>query len=96
MQIGYQAAGTTGRELQDGAREITIDRRKVKVGLTIENYHLSAHGDRPQLDLLLKRIRGLKRVFLIHGEAEKLAEFKGDISNRFDVVIPRQGERYDV
>jgi predicted metal-dependent RNase len=96
LQIGYQAAGTTGRELQDGAREITIDRRKVKVGLTIENYHLSAHGDRPQLDLLLKRIRGLKRVFLIHGEAEKLAEFKGDISNRFDVVIPRQGERYDV
>ena len=52
MQIGYQAAGTTGRELQDGAKEITIDRRKVKVSLAIENYHLSAHGDRPQLDLL--------------------------------------------
>lgn len=96
LQIGYQAPGTRGRELQDGAREISIDGRKTRVELAIENYHFSGHGDRPQLDLLLKRVRGLRRVFLVHGEKEKLVEFRGDISRKFDAIIPKQGERYEV
>jgi hypothetical protein len=96
LQIGYQAPGTKGRELQDGAKEITIDNRKVKIALAIENYHFSGHGDRPQRDLLLKKIHGLKRVFLVHGEKEKLVEFKDDISGKFEAIIPKQGERYDI
>jgi hypothetical protein len=96
LQLGYQAPGTTGRALQEGAKEVSIDGKKVRIALAIESYHLSGHGDRPQLDLLMKKVQGLKRVFLVHGEAEKIMEMKNDISGKFDVVVPRLGETYNV
>ena len=96
IQTGYQAAGTTGRLLQEGAKEITIDGRKVKIGLSVENYHLSAHGDRPQLNTLIKKVQGLRKIFLVHGEKEKLIELKDDLAGRYEVVIPKQGENYNM
>ena len=96
LQIGYQASGTLGREIQNGAKEVLIDGKKVKIALTVESYHLSGHGDRPQLDMLIKKIHGLKRVFLMHGEKEKIMEFKDDLSGKFDAVVPKQGEQYEL
>ena len=62
LLVSYQAPGTPGREIQDGAKEIeTRPGFKIKLGIKVENYHLSAHADRPQLLKLIGRYRGSRR-----------------------------------
>jgi metallo-beta-lactamase family protein len=73
--VGYQAAGTLGREIIDGAKEVRILGQQHLVRARIAQIHgLSAHADR---DELFRWISGLKtapkHVFIIHGE-DKVAE----------------------
>src|SRR5262249_20240529 len=50
VMVGYQAPGTPGRLLQDGARRIRIDRRQIEVRAKIEVLHgWSGHADRDGL-----------------------------------------------
>ena len=68
--VGYQAAGTRGRALVDGAETIAIHGQTVWVKAKIHQLHgLSAHADR---DELLRWCRALpappQRIFLNHGE----------------------------
>ncbi len=92
--VGYQGAGTPGRQLQDGAKEIEVEGKKIKVTLKIETYHLSAHADRRQLDTFVSRIRGLRTVLVVHGEPNKLAEFAEDLSKKYRAIIPKRGVEY--
>jgi metallo-beta-lactamase family protein len=67
---GYQAAGTRGRALVDGAHVVGIHGSQVPVRAEIHQLHgLSAHADR---DELLRWVRALpaipQRIFLNHGE----------------------------
>ncbi|HEX9945682.1 MAG TPA: MBL fold metallo-hydrolase [Thermoanaerobaculia bacterium] len=68
--VGYQAAGTRGRALVDGAETIAVHGQTVWVKARIHQLHgLSAHADR---DELLRWCRALpappQRIFLNHGE----------------------------
>jgi metallo-beta-lactamase family protein len=68
--VGYQAAGTRGRALVDGASTVSIHGRRVEVRAKIEQLHgLSAHAD---CEELLRWCRAIPsppgRVFLNHGE----------------------------
>jgi len=94
--VGYQGAGTPGRQLQDGAKEIEIEGKKIKVTLPIETYHLSAHADRKQLDTFVSRIKGLKTVLVVHGEPNKLSEFGEDLSKKYRAIIPVIGTEYTI
>ncbi|MEM0143503.1 MAG: MBL fold metallo-hydrolase RNA specificity domain-containing protein, partial [Candidatus Parvarchaeum sp.] len=71
LLVGYQAEGTLGRELQDGAKKININRKDINVEMEVEAYHMSAHADRKQLEELIGKVKGLENVFIIHGEKEK-------------------------
>ncbi len=67
--VGYQAEETLGRELEEGAKEVTID----GVGLTVrasiaDTQAMSSHADQSQLMDWLKHIKGVKKLFLTHGE----------------------------
>ena len=88
VMVGYQAVGTPGRELLDGAKELTFDGKKVKIGLKVEAFHLSAHADRPQLLRLIDRVQGLKQIFIVHGEESKSKEFADTLKNRYKVTMP--------
>jgi metallo-beta-lactamase family protein len=76
---GFQAAGTLGRRLVDGARQVTLFRERVPVRARIHTIGgLSAHADQPAL---LNWLRGFRspprRTFVVHGEptaAAALAE----------------------
>ncbi len=94
--IGYQPDGTRGRQLQDGDKELVIDKRKVKIALKVETFHMSAHADRKQLELIPKRIAGLKQIFLVHGEPEKMDDLKTAWGNRYKVFTPRLSESFDI
>jgi len=83
--VGYQAEGTHGRELLDGAKEITIFHEKVQVNATIMEAHsFSAHGDYQEI---LRWLGGFKnppsKIFLVHGEENATLALKGHIQETF-------------
>lgn len=73
--VGFQAEGTLGRLLQDGAGRVRIQGEPIRVGAriaTIEGY--SGHADGPELERWLAA-RGpvAGGVFLVHGEEAAIA-----------------------
>lgn len=90
---GFQAAGTLGRRLVDGARNVRIFGQAVPVRARIHTIGgLSAHADR---GALLAWLRGFRRApaktFVVHGEAlsaQALAEGIRTELGWADVVVP--------
>ena len=81
---GYQAAGTRGRALQDGAREVRIHGERVPVRariVTIDGF--SAHADR---DEILRWLSGFarppRRTHVVHGEPEAAAALAANVHTR--------------
>lgn len=70
LLVGFQAEGTRGRQLQEGASEIKIFGHYCPVNGQIKTIHgLSAHADQKELLEWLSNIEGNpQKVFLIHGE----------------------------
>lgn len=76
--VGYQADGTLGRELVDGAKEVMIGKSKVNVKAKIHFFGgFSAHGDDSDYRSWIKRHTGsnLKKVFLVHSEPDRAEAF---------------------
>lgn len=97
--VGYQAQGTLGRRLVDGDLQVKIFGRKYTVGAQIYKIgSYSAHADGPQLVNWLSKIGGVKKVFLVHGESEESVALCKSIESttKTEVMIPQQGESYDL
>jgi metallo-beta-lactamase family protein len=98
--VGYQAAGTRGRMLQEGAKTLPILGEQVPVRAELADLgHLSGHGDR---DELLRWMDGMpsapKRVFVTHGEPAASAALAEAVHARrgWDVLVPQHGQRVDL
>jgi len=81
---GFQAAGTRGRSLVEGATEVKIHGRLVPVLARIEQIEsMSAHADSEEL---LRWLRGFQRApemtCLVHGEPESMDAFKQTIEHQ--------------
>jgi metallo-beta-lactamase family protein len=74
LLAGYQAEGTRGRQLLDGADEIKFYGKYVPVKAQVDILDgLSAHADRDELIHWLSDIESApEHVFLIHGEPQAL------------------------
>ncbi len=94
--VGYQAEGTLGRAMQDGAKTININGSDVRVQLDVETYHLSAHADRVQLESIPAKIRGVKTVFIVHGEHNKAEELREALAQKYHTVVPKLGESFSI
>lgn len=92
---GFQAEGTRGRQLKEGARFIRIHGQDVPVRAAIEEVPgLSGHADRSGLLRWLEPLKQPKTVFLVHGEvpsAEALAATL-QAERGWPVRIPALGE----
>ena len=79
LVAGYQAKGTRGRSLIEGAEFLRIHGRDVPVRAVVRKVDaLSGHADRHELDRWLGSMAAPRRTFLVHGEppaAAALAEF---------------------
>jgi metallo-beta-lactamase family protein len=95
--VGYQAHGTLGRRIADGAKVVNVRGHAVPVNASVHVLSgFSAHADRSDLLQWLERCGGSrKRVFLCHGEERALDSFAALIRERLrlDVHVPRLGER---
>ncbi len=89
--VGYQAPGTLGRVILDGAKEIRMMGLTLAVKADVERIGaFSAHGDRDDLLRWLEAFKQKpKRVFLVHGEKEVSESFAGLLKSRgYDAVVP--------
>ncbi len=98
--VGFQAAGTTGRRIQDGEREVKIMKNWVPVRCKIEKVEgFSAHAD---WKAVLKWLSGLTKapttVFTTHGEPKAAEAMAGHIRERFgwNVVVPQYGQSVEL
>ncbi|QFZ53676.1 MBL fold metallo-hydrolase [Oceanihabitans sp. IOP_32] len=93
LLVGYQAEGTRGRLLQEGAHEIRFFGKYYPVKATIKCVgSLSAHGDQNDLIHWMSSIKNIpETVFLIHGEPTALDAFRVKIENTYGwhVKIPK-------
>ena len=94
--VGFQAAGTTGRRIQDGEREVKIMKNWVPVRCRVEKVEgFSAHADWKGV---LKWLSGLseppKTIFTTHGEPAAAEAMAGHIREKFgwNVYVPQYGE----
>lgn len=69
LLVGFQGEETLGRELQEGHKTVTINGQPVAVNAAVSSIRsMSSHADQGQLLEWLGKIKGVKRVFLTHGE----------------------------
>ncbi len=94
--IGFQAKGSLGRQILEGAKTVTIYGEKVPVRsrvMAIGGY--SAHADQPRLLEWLRPMRQtLTKVFVVQGEEESELALKRKIEDELAVtaVMPEAGE----
>ena len=95
---GFQAAGTRGRAMLQGAREIKIHGQWVPVNARIEDVSmLSAHADANELLRWLSGFRSPpSRVFIVHGEddASEALRVRIDRDLGWNATVSRQGQAF--
>jgi metallo-beta-lactamase family protein len=98
--VGYQAEGTLGRRIKDGANKVNILGEEIAVRANIHSIEgLSAHADRAGL---FKWVSGIKNqpqaIFITHGEATPRAEFAALLHAELGLraLVPSCGEQYDL
>ncbi len=95
--VGYQAEGTLGRRIVDGAEVVSIFgepvRRRADV-VRLEGF--SAHADQSEMLSWVGRLEPRpRRVFLVHGEFEAAGVLAEKLAERFDIEVrvPALGEK---
>jgi len=97
--IGYQAVGTLGRMLIDGAKKVKLFGEEVRVNATIERIEgFSGHAGRNELIEWLHAMKQKpEKVFFIHGEGEALISLsKAVASLGYNVEVPSLFEEIDL
>lgn len=97
--VGYQAAGTLGRRLVDGASHIRLWGEVVKVSAHIHTLGgLSAHADQAGLLDWYGAFAQRPPLVLVHGEDRAREELAVQAKQRFagEVMLPRYGETIEL
>ena len=98
--VGYQAPGTLGYNIVNGAKKVKIFGEEIAVNARIEYIEgYSGHADQELLmNFIYSFIKKPKHIFLVHGEPESqdvLCE-KIQTETGIGVTIPEFGETYEL
>ncbi|SFJ12516.1 MBL fold metallo-hydrolase RNA specificity domain-containing protein [Celeribacter neptunius] len=94
--VGYAAEGTLARIIIDGAKQVKLFGDEIPVRAHIHTINgFSAHADAEDLTRWLGRIKGVERVFLVHGETGAMHHFAEGIKGP-KVEIPEPHESFDL
>ena len=98
--VGFQAQGTLGRRIIEGAKKVKIFGEEIAVNARIYTIGgLSAHADRDELlDWLSKFKKKPLRVFVMHGEEETALGFAATIREQLnlDAYAPEMMEEIQI
>lgn len=99
LLVGYQAAGTRGWSLANGARTLRIHGEDVPVRAAVVSLSsFSAHGDRDEVDRWLATLPAPpRRTFCVHGEPAALHATAERLASRgWQAAVARDGEEVDL
>ncbi len=97
--VGYQAAGTLGRKIVDGARIVKILGEDILVRASIHTVNgFSAHAGREELLEWVSSLEGTPTIFIVHGEDEAADSFSKLLSQKYGYIThrPRDGETVEI
>jgi metallo-beta-lactamase family protein len=95
--VGYQAEGTLGRSIVDGAKKVKLFGEEVVVNAKIYNLHgLSGHADRNGLMEWLEAFKTKpEKVLLVHGDAEAQESFNELLQSKgYSTLIANPGDTF--
>lgn len=97
---GYQAVNTLGRKLVEKQPEVKIFGEPMRLRAEVNAIgELSGHADQQELLQWMQPIaKGLKKVFLVHGEPDAQQALKAEIEQHYglEVECPKRGDRFEV
>ncbi|HBI01545.1 MAG TPA: MBL fold metallo-hydrolase [Flavobacterium sp.] len=100
MLVGYQAEGTRGRKLLEGAKEIKFFGKYYPVEAEVVLVEgLSAHGDQQDLLNWLSELKQKpQKIFLVHGENEAADTLRTKIFDKygFEATVPLLGQVVEI
>lgn len=100
LLVGFQAEGTRGRQLLEGAHELKFFGRYYPVKAQVDHLEsLSAHADQAGILDWLSEIKNIpENTFLIHGEPTALQTLRVKIQDSFSwhVTIPKLNEVVEI
>ena len=95
--MGYQIAGTPGRELLETGKCI-IDGKVQNVKAQVKRFDFSSHSGANDLKDAVKELKGNPTVYVVHGEEESCEMFaewrKTEVG--LEAVAPKTGEAFTV
>ncbi len=96
---GYQAVGTLGRILLDGAKKVKLFGEEVRVNATIERIEgFSGHAGRDEIIEWINAVKNKPhKIFLVHGEEDVLESLSRAVrSLGYDVEVPMLMEEFSI
>ncbi len=97
--VGFQAQGTTGRRIVDGAQSVTIWGEEIAVRARVWTIGgFSAHGDQKELLAWLSAFKSSPTVFVTHGEESAALTFADLVRERygFTTHVPELGRQFEL
>ncbi len=83
--VGYQAKGTMGRRIVDGAEKVRIFGEETAVNAQIWTVNrFSAHADQPALINWLSKTKA-EKAFLVHGDEDTLPDYQRSIQSKLGI-----------
>ncbi len=97
--VGFQAQGTLGRKIVDGARSVMIGDDEIAVRARVWTIGgFSAHGDQKELLAWLSAFRSGPTVFVTHGEESATLAFADLVRKQygFTTHVPELGQQFEL
>lgn len=86
MFVGFQVKGTMGRQIVDGDEFVKIYGEDIVVRAEVKTINgFSAHADQRDLLEWISNFKNLNKLYLIHGEIEKMRLFSDAIKSQLDL-----------
>lgn len=88
MIVGFQAQGTPGRALVDGAKQLRLWGDEIEVKAHVHTVGgLSAHADQDGLIQWYRQMKSKPRVVLVHGEPEAMGTLQQRLKSELQVEV---------
>ncbi len=97
--VGYQAEGTLGRQIVDGARKVEVLGENIVVRAGIHTLGgFSAHADQSELLHWIAQFKNSPEIFIVHGEEKVALTFQETIREKFGYAthVPNVGDEFEI
>ncbi len=98
--VGFMAEHTLGRKLVEGRKMVKIfdEMHKVRADVEVINGY-SGHADKNELLEFAMHIKGLKNIFIVHGEESQALGYQKTLQKNIpsaNVIVPEEGDIIEI